>query len=162
MVKVKTGFTLVELLVYMGLLASFLVSITWVVTALTETQLDAAATADVDMSAAQLFSRFEHDIGAAELVIAPTTLGTAGSELRLSIDAVEHHYFAQDGVLWLMVDGEAEQLSPVRAMVSDFSVMRLGNVGGAPTVTLSFELRSSIPENAGFETRVMQYTIGTR
>lgn len=160
--SLHSGFTIVELIVYMGLLSVFLLSITWVVAALSETQLDSVATSDVDMTATQLFSRFENDIALAESVSVPLTLGVSSDELRLMINSQENRYFVQDGVLWLAAAGITERLSPVQIIISDFSTLRLGNVGGVPTVTVSFELQSSIIENAGFEVRQMQYTIGKR
>src|SRR5689334_20376440 len=90
--KNNKGFTMVELLLYMGLLAIFLTMLTRLFTATLDVQLGSEATGMVEEDSRYIYSRFAYDISRANAVVVPVALGISSNTLTIMIGSVANTY----------------------------------------------------------------------
>src|SRR3989344_3435349 len=91
----SSGFTLVELLISMGLLAIILSVLTSLFVSVIEAQLESQATSSVDQDGRFVLARLSYDIHRADGVngiITPSTLGGQGPTLQIAISGTTSTY----------------------------------------------------------------------
>lgn len=166
----KTGFTLVELLLYMGLLSIFLVVLTDLYLSVLNVQTESQATSAVEQDGRYILGKFMYDIPQVQssTAIVSPTLGVSSSTLQLTIGAVSYVYSLNGGNLQLVrSDLGTEILNGYDTTISNLNFTHLGN-SGAPntaakdTVSVSFTVTSKTKKESGVEQRPFQTTIAIR
>ena len=99
----RAGFTLVELLLYMGLLTVFLTGLTTLFVASLETQLEGQAVSIVAQEGQYLLQRLEYDVYRADAITSPAP-GNSGSSLVLSIGGQTYTYQPSGETLELAIN----------------------------------------------------------
>ena len=145
----KHGFTLVELLIYMGLMAAFLTVLTSIFLSALDVQTQSEATSSVEDDGRYILSRLVYDIHRASSVTVPASNGQTANSLSLNVGT----YTLSGGKL--QING-SDNLNSYATTLSSFSVTRLGNSGGKPTLTISFSLKDNS------ETKTYQTTVSMR
>lgn len=159
--KKTAGFTLVELLIYFALVSILFIQLTSLFITVLEAKQDAHATSAVEREGQFILSRLSYDIQRADQVQVPGSLGQQTDQIGLTIAGQPTNYLLQDGQLFLQRNGEMIPVSS-EVEISNFSVTRIGNVGGKATLQVSFDATSYIQESSGQETRHYQTAIGIR
>lgn len=152
-----SGFTLVEMLLYMGLLSMFLVVLTGIFFSIIDVQLSSQATSVVQQDGQYLLVKLAADIQRADSITTPLNLGDTSTSLDLVISGVNHNYALNNGRLELTDDMGSYSMSSDGVSVSQLSFQRLGNVGGINTIKFGFTM-----DQTGTRTRNFQTTIGLR
>lgn len=133
------GFSIVEMLLYSGLLTLFLV----VLSNLFLTSLDIKIASEGDSYTGQdarfIISRLTYDAKRAESIISPA-LGASANSLALVIDGVGYTYAPSGTNLEVTDAGGTYNLNGSETEVSDVSFQRIGNVGGKNSVKVSFKI----------------------
>ena len=160
--KKNKGFTIVEMLVYMGLLTGFLVVLTQIFLSSLDVQLAMERTSSVASDGRYILSRLEYDVARAQSITVPVALGGLADSLQLTIAGIPHTYQVDNGTLSLVNALGTNALNGVGSRVSGFSVQRLGNAGGKESARVSFILTSTTEGPIGPEVRTYQTTIGVR
>lgn len=155
--KIK-GFTLVELLIGLGIFSMLLLVLIQLFTAILDVEFDTEATSSVQEDSKYLFARFNYDIQRAEAIIVPTTYGIQSSSLIILINGVNHVYSLNNGNLLLGLD----RLNSSDTTVSDLEFTRLGEIGEKDTIRVTFNLTSEAIRKSGPESKNFQTTIGQR
>lgn len=157
--KLKRGFSLVELLVYMGLISILLIVLVQIFVSILETQSESQATSVVDQDGRFIMARLIYDIARSSSIETPLDFGESSPVLELVIDGVSHTYSASSGLLVLSNNLGANNLNSSQTDISDVSFLKVGEAGATETISLSFVLTSKVsrpsgPEVATFETTV--------
>lgn len=147
----KTGFTLVELLIYIGLLAILMAILTRLFTGITDVQLTSEATGAVEEDSRYIYSRLAYDIPRATNIV-----GT-GSSLILLINGVANTYSISGNNLVLANDAGVNQLNSIGSGVTNLSFTQVGN-----SVQIAFTITSTIESSGGPDTRNIETTIALR
>lgn len=159
----KQGFTIVELLVFMGILSVFLGVLTQVFHSALDVQLETAATASVDLTGNYLFNRLEYDIRRATGIETPSAPGQTSSSLALDIGGVDYTYSILGSSLQLANDLGSFSLTDVNTQVSNLSFTRRGSGSGNDAIEISFTLTSTATTTAGeSESRQLQTSVSLR
>ncbi len=158
----KKGFTIVELIIYMGLLSGFLLILTTMFLALLETQLDSEATSSVERDGRFIFTRLSYDVARAQGITSPAIAGGQSNSLTLVISGVPYTYSIISGNLVLTNDLGSNRLNSVETQISNLSVERLGNTNGKHTVRVRTTITSITQRVSGSEARVLESTFGLR
>src|SRR3989344_5519357 len=95
------GFTIIELLVYSGILVVFLYVLTDIFTSVLDMQLSSQTASAVVQDSRYILSRFTYDIGRANDIIVPASLGDQSSSLTIQIGPSNYTYAAVAGDLTL-------------------------------------------------------------
>jgi type II secretory pathway component PulJ len=159
----KQGFTLVEFLLYLGLLSIFLVILADIFVSIIEVRLASESISSVEQDERFITARLIYDINRAASVTAPASPGDVSSTLALVINGISHTYQLNGGNLELTNNLGADQLNSGEAQISNLSFKRVGNAGGKPTIQLQFTVTSRTERpGAGFEARMASTTAGLR
>ncbi|QQG40541.1 MAG: type II secretion system protein [Candidatus Levyibacteriota bacterium] len=160
-IRFQKGFTLVEMLIYMGLLSILLVVMVDLFAASLDVQLESTATSSVDRDGKFLYARFLYDIPRAQNIVSPT-LGASSNTLQISIDGINNTYAINEGSLKLTNNNGINMLNSFDTTVSNLLFQHLGNTGGKPVIRVSYTLNSKTSRTAGTESKNFQTSIGLR
>lgn len=145
----KRAFTMIELLIYMGMMSILLVLFTNIFLAVLDVQLESESTSLVQVDARTVLSRLMYDVHRAAAIITPAADGQTGSVLTLNLGGSNITYSVSGGKLLLGSD----PLISYDTDISNFTVTRIGNPTGRDTVRISFTL-TSLEETRSYQTTV--------
>lgn len=144
----KKGFTLIEFLVYMGLMSLFLIVLSNILSTSLETFTQSNQATLVDADSRYILNRLAYDVGHAATITTPATVGQTTNSLVLDVGT----YTNSGGNLLLGID----RLNGFDSTIANFSVTRIGNGTGKDTVKISFDITS------GSKTQTLSTTLGLR
>ena len=154
------GFTLVELLVYVGVLSLLLMALSNVFGIIVDTQLESRSIADVDQDGRYIIARLIYDTHQASTIITPSSPGSQSATLQISVNSINYTYSLNNGNLELTNNQGTDQLNSASTTVSGLSFTRIGNGDNTDTIRANFTVTSTTQRNAGPEVRTFQTTFG--
>lgn len=160
--KYQEAFSLVELIIVMGLMTIFMVVLTDIVVAVGDVQTEAEATSSVSEDGRFILARLSYDIQRASSITTPSSLGITSNGLVLVIGGVTQTYAINTNNLQLTNNLGTNNLNSSETTISDLSATRRGNVGGKETITVSFTVTSKAVQNSGTEVKTYTTTVGRR
>lgn len=161
----RKGFTIVELLIYLGLLGIFLTILTEVFLSVLDVQVESVGTSSVQQDGAFILARLSYDAARATTVAVPGSLGATTPSLTLTVGGLSYVYNLSGTDLVLTVgSGPARRLNNSETEISGLTFSRYGNLGGrGDTLRVAFTAKSLAKRTgAGPETRDYQTTVGLR
>jgi competence protein ComGC len=158
------GFTLVELLIYMGVLAIFIGTLTSLFTTSVNVQLESESISGVEQDGRYLLSKLSYDIHRAESVTAPESPGDSSTTLVMVIDGQTHTYAMDDENNLLYTTSEGSfQLNAHDTRMGSLVFERIGNVGGVEnTIVVSLEIESRVQTQPPTEPKSFTTAISLR
>jgi type II secretory pathway pseudopilin PulG len=160
--KLASGFTVVELLLYMGLLAIFLTIISQIFVASIDTQLEAEAESSIQQDSKFILARMQYDLQNASSISEPPVSGSSSGMLQFVSGGLTKSYQLNGTTLEFSDGSGTYQLNSVTTRITDLSFTRRGVPGGKPYVTAVFTVTSVTTRNSGPETQTFQTTLGIR
>lgn len=157
----QKGFTLVELIIYMGMMTVILVVLTQIFTSLLDLRLESEASSSVEQDSRFILSRIIYDIHRAQSITSPASLGETSTTLQLGIDGVTHTYSLQGTDLELAT-ASAQQVNSHDIEVSNVSFRRLGNTTGKHAIQVTYTVNSKTQRPGGPESKTITTTVGLR
>lgn len=162
MIKKISGFTLVELLIYMGLMSFLLAVISQLFGSIFDVKTESEATAAVEEDGRFLLSRLIYDVERASAISTPSGYGASAGSLVLTIGGVTNTYAISNGVLQLTNGSGTNRINGSGTTVSAATFQKVGDEAGNETVKMSFTVSSVAQRNSGSEVRTYQTTVGRR
>jgi type II secretory pathway pseudopilin PulG len=163
--KHQRGFTLIELVLYAGLL-SILVGVMGTIFAqIVDVQLDSEATSSVDQDGRYIMSKMLYDMKAlntGDIVVTPANPGDTTTTLQLRINSINYTYSLDSNGNLLLTNGstgETNMLNSYNASVTGLSFQRIGSGGSNDTIRVNFTIQSRVEQNTGNESRSFQTTL---
>ncbi|KKT40276.1 hypothetical protein A3K29_02695 [Candidatus Collierbacteria bacterium RIFOXYB2_FULL_46_14] len=150
------GFTIVELLIYMGVSAIILVSLTQVFVMIGRLRLESQSYSLLQQDGVYLLSRLSYDVARSGSISTPI-LGAQGNVLQT--DKVR--YFLDSNRLRITDSVGTEFLTGGDITISNLNFHHLDG-GTHENVRVSFTLTSQIKEPSGLQTKDFSTTVGTR
>ena len=160
--KSLKGFTLVELLIYMGLISILMVMITQLFGSIFDVKVESEASSSVEQDGRFIFSRLIHDIQRSTAITTPLSYGASSSSLVLTIEGVSYTYAVSGGTLQLTNDIGTNSVNSSQTAVSDMTFQKIGDETANETVQISFTISSIAQRTSGSEVRTYQTTVGRR
>ena len=157
----QAGFSLVELLIVMGLLSIMLMVITDMFTSVLNVQTESKTNAAVSQDGRYILARLSYDLNRAASISTPATLGASGSTLAIVIGGTTYTYTVSGGNLQLTNIFGTNNLNGSDTTISGFNVQRLG-IASKDSVRLSFTVTGKATPNQGAETKTFTTTVGRR
>lgn len=156
------GFTLIELIMYIGLFSILLLVMTQIFTWILDIQLESQATSSIFQDGQYITNRISYDIQRAQSIILPATNGQSTNNLELNIDGTTYIYTIINNNITVSNNLDTNALNSSNTNISNLTFKRVGNTSGKDTVNLSFTITSNIRRPSGYQTRNFQTTVGTR
>lgn len=163
--KLQRGVSIVELIVYIGLLTIFMLVLLDVFITVLNARLETESTSTLNQDARYILSRLSYDIGNADNLVLPAGFGDSGSVLILAKGAETDTYSLDGSGNFILDNGTSSQkLNGSDTTITSISFQKIGNLaeGDKPTVKISFTVKSLIVRQAGEQTQTINTTIGTR
>lgn len=158
----RKGFTLIELVLFMGLFTIILGVLVNLFSVIVDTQMEVQSTSAVESDSKFITTRLMHDIQRAQSISVPASLGAQTATLNMDIGGTTVQYALQNGDLQLTEGITTDNLNSMATTVSAISFLRLGNIGGKNAIRITFTISSRNPSAAGAETKVISTMIGLR
>ncbi len=154
---IHSGFTLFELLIYMGVSAIILASLTQIFVLISRLRLESQSFSSIQQDGAYFLSRFSYDLARSNTITIPA-LGQQGNilqtnQIRYSLDSNNH--------LQITDSLGTAVLSNFDTSISNLNFYHLGG-GGHDNVRISFTLTSQVKELSGPQTLQFVTTVGTK
>lgn len=159
--SINKGTTLIELLLYIGLLAIFLGVLTGLFGTAVEIFISSQSTSGIAIDSSYLLSRIKYDIQRAQSISVPALQGANGSTLSLVIDGGTHTY-SLDGSGNLVYSNPSGTffLNSYLARISSLNFTKLGNPGGIEeTIKINIVLNSRVTQAKGEEVSNISTTV---
>jgi type II secretory pathway component PulJ len=172
--KIKKSFTLIELIIYIGLFSTVLVILTQIITSTLNVQLESQSMSSVEQDGRYILSRFSYDIPRATSITRPTALeygNNSINELKITINGVTYHYYLNNGNLMLdYPPAISVQLNSFDTTISNLYFTRFDSRNPTPTtsvanldeIQINFVLASKSQSKSGPQTRNFETTLGLR
>lgn len=156
------GFTLVELLIYMGLISALLLVMTELFGAIFDVKIETEATSAVQEDGGFIVRRLIYDVSRSTAITTPASYGGNSASLVLTIGGVANTYVLSNGVLQVTNGAGTDRLSSSETTISGLNFQKVGSEVGNETVRVTFTTTSVAQRNSGSESRNLQTTIGRR
>jgi len=164
--KIRTfsqlGFSLVELLIYMGLSMIILSIVSGLLISVVNIRNEAEKTSSVERDGRYVVTRLSYDINRAQDILEPAILGANSTSLQLNIDGETITYQIIDDKLYLTDTSDSYALNNKEVDVTSFDVTRLGNDGGKNGVQVNLQIVSQIESEGKIESRSYDFFVAIR
>lgn len=152
----QSGFTLLEMLIYMGLSAIFLVSLSQVFVMIANVRLGAQALSMVQQDGQYLLSRLNYDISNSQTISTPAIGQTSNTLVTNSFT-----YSLNNGDLEITDSSGTEALNSSESKISNLQFLHLGTPP-KDTIQVSFTLTSVAKSLSGEEVKNFKTTLGIK
>lgn len=142
----QKGVTIIELIVYIGLLSIFMLVLLDVFVTILNNKLETEATSSLNQDARYIYSKMSYDVANADSFTVPAAT-------QLNLNAGSEIYNLSGGNLLL----NSERLNSQETKVDNISFVKVGN-----TVQVSFTIESLVLLSSGEKTRTIKTTFGLR
>lgn len=167
--KKQKGFTLVELLLFMGIFSILLVILFQLFSSILSTHAESQATSSVDQDGNFILSRLAYDIHNASGITIPFLGNSCNWPIIPSCQLVLSngtYAITSEGNLTLTASGNIDFLNSLKTTkITDITFTKLVNTnpGSKPSVQIKFTLQSRIIRPGGItQTQTFQTTVATR
>ena len=143
----NSGTTIVELILYMGLLSIFIVMVVNLFGQVLSVQTSSTAHSNVQTNGNFILTKLSKDINLADDFVTPLNIGQTANSIVLKNGLNNTSYTVVDGRLVLTDSSGTYNLNDVNTIISDFLVKRLGNSGGKNGLQISYKITSTIVES---------------
>ena len=161
----QKGVTILELVLYMAILSGLLVILTSIFVAALDVQMESSATSSVEEDGNYILAKLAYDIHRAQSISIPPSNGaTSTGSFEIVIDGINYTYATDaNNNLILTNNTGANNLNNYNSGISNFSIQRLGNAGGAEdTLRISFVITSRDKRISGYEVRNFSTNLSLR
>jgi type II secretory pathway pseudopilin PulG len=162
MKRKQKGFTIVEMLIYTGILLIVLYIFTSIFSATLDVQLESQTQSAIIQDSGYILSRLSHDMTRASSIVQPASLGQVSSSMQLVIGGTTYTYAPVNNSLQVTDASGSVYLNSYGTTVSNVSFRRYGNVSGKNSVSIAFTLTSTTQRTGGYESQDFQTTMGLR
>src|SRR5476651_71820 len=90
----RKGFTLIELVLYIGILTILLTLMSSIFTSILDVQLESTATSSVNQDGRYLLSKLLYDVKSSSAIVVPSNPGTVSGTMQLTINSINYTYSA--------------------------------------------------------------------
>lgn len=159
------GFTLIEIILYFGLLSIFMLVLVDVFTSSLAIKTESESSSAITQDSNYILSRISFDLTNADVNASnpanSVTILTPQS-LQFSKSSVTYTYSLNNGNLILDEGGVSAKLNGVDTQITSLSFTKIGNSSGKPTVQIIFTIASRAVGPNVDSPKVFQTTVGLR
>lgn len=156
------GFTLVELLIYMGLLTVIVLVFTEVFISIIDNQLSSQNTSNVADDGRYIYSRFIYDVNRAESITQPSEFGGTSDTMTLLIGGQNYIYSLNNNNLTVTDPTGIHALNGYGASISNLLFTKVGIISAKSTVRINFTVKGITTTRGILDQQSFQTTAGLR
>jgi len=157
----KKAFTLIELIVFMGIFSILIFVLTDIFVTSLKTKTSAESTAVINQDGRFILAKLINDINNANFITSPD-LGASSSSLNLILYGIPETIHLNNGNIELISGGNTDVLNSVSSQITNFVFTRLGNPNGKNTIRINLTLQSRQIVNNNYEVISLETAVGLR
>ncbi len=165
----QKGFTLTEIIIYMGLLLVLITILSRLFSSILDVRLESQSSSSVDLDGRYILNKLIYDMRSMQTstpskdtIVSPASPGLSGSTLTFKVNSINYTYNLNNGNLQFTNNNGSDNLNSIDTTVSNLQFNRIGNGTNTDTIRVSFTLTSKITKNSGPESRTFQTTISSQ
>lgn len=165
----QKGFTLTELILYMGLLIILITILSQVFASILDVQIESKSTSSVELDGKYITAKLIHDMQTMQInppvnnnIVTPSAPGQISDTLNFTVNSINYIYNLNNGNFQFTNNTDTNNLNSVDTTVSALQFTRIGAGTSTDTIRVNFTLTSKIKRNVGPETRNYQTTISSQ
>ena len=144
--KIEKGFTLIELILFMGIFSILIIIFTDIFITSLKTKSIAESTAFVNQDARFIFAKLTNDINNANSIVYPELGGTSNSLTLILYGQLETIQIKNGNIELVDVNG-THALNSVNTLISNIAFNRLGNIDGKNSIKINITVESRTTVN---------------
>jgi type II secretory pathway pseudopilin PulG len=160
--KIKRSFTIIELLLYMGILSIILLVFIDLFISMSRMRNEAEAVSNVQQDSTYLLNKFIYDIHQAKSVSVPATPLAQSNTLAFIKGGINYTYSSQSGNLKLTDGTDNYQMNSYETTITNLVFTRLGSGNAYDLIKINLSIRSRVKKQSGYETTSVETTVGMR
>lgn len=161
--KNRNSFTIIELLIYMGILSVILMVFIDLFVSLTRIRTENESISNVQQDSSYLISKFMYDIHQAKTVSLPLHPPSQSNVLSMIVNGTTYSYSVDGANNLIMSDGSTNyQLNGYDTTVPSILFTRLGQNDIHDVIKINFTVTSRVKNPAGNESQSYETIIGLR
>jgi type II secretory pathway pseudopilin PulG len=162
--RVSKGYTLIELVIYIGILALLLGVLSSIFTSILDVQLQPTSTSSVNQDGRYLLSKLLYDVKSSSAILIPASPGTTSSTMQVTINSINYTYSLNNSNLQIVNNNtnDTDVLNSYDTSISGLTFTRIGNGGSSDTVRVSYTVTSRATSRSGAESKTFTTTLGTQ
>jgi hypothetical protein len=161
----KLGFSLIELLMYIGIFSMLIVILFQLLVSILDVQLESKGHSSIDQDGLFILSRLSYDIARSNSIASPSA-GQSSQNVKITVNGTDFEYTnaTSSMVLTNMSTGEQKQLNSVNSEVSNVTFTRRSDTEGKnfDTITASFTITGKPIVRGVRDSKSFRTTIGVR
>jgi len=165
----QAGFTLTELILYMGLLIILITILSQIFSSILDVQLESKSTSSVELDGRYILTKLMHDMRLMQTnlpindnIITPSMPGSTNPTLNFTVNSINYTYGLNNGNFELINDKGTNNLNSVNTFITALQFTRIGTGANTDTIQVNFTLTSKIKKNSEPETRNYTTTISSQ
>lgn len=160
--KKNLAFTIVEFLIYMGILAVLLLFFADLFNSLTNVRSESESTSTVQQDGNYLINKFFYDIHQATSISLPLHPGDQSNTLKMVINGTNYTYATQSGNLILSDGTNNYQMNGYDTTVPGLLFTRLGQGDSHDTIKINFTVTSLVTSHSSQLSKTYETVVGLR
>lgn len=159
----KKSFTIVEILIYIGILSVILLVFAQLFVSLAGLRTENEATSNVQQDSGYLINKFIYDIHQAKTINVPVNPADQSNVLNLTINGITYNYSTDSAKNLIMSDGTTNyQLNGYDTNIPAILFTRIGQGDNHDVIKISFTVVSRVFNSAGYESQTYETVVGLR
>lgn len=159
----KKSFTIVEFLLYIGILSIILLVFLDLFVSLTRMRTENESTSNIQQDSSYLINKFIYDIHQAKTVSNPLHPPSQSNVLNLVVNGTSYSYATDSAENLIMSDGtNSYQLNGYDTTVPAILFTRLGQDDIHDVIKINFTVTSRVNNPAGYESQTYETIVGLR
>lgn len=158
----KKAFTIIELLLYMGILSIILLVFIDLFISMSRLRTETEAVSNVQQDNNYLLNKFIYDIHQASSISVPALPAAQSSTLNLLINGTNYVYASQSGNLVLSDGINSFQMNGYDTTLTNLLFTRLGSGDSHDLIKINLSIRSRVKNQKGYETQSFETMVGMR
>lgn len=155
------GFTIIELLLYMGIFSILLLVIFNLFLNALDLKAISESFSSVQEDGRFIVTKFENDITNANSITSPA-IGSSSNTMQFVLYGTSYTYRLNNNNVEFIAPDGTYILNGHNSQVKSLSFQNIGNVSGKQTIQLKITLQSLVAHNNVYDTISLQTTAGTR
>mgnify|MGYP001616708396 FL=1 len=139
----RKSFTLVELLIYMGLFTILLIVLTDIFSGIFDIRRESESLTSVELDGNYVTAKLLYDIPQAQSFSTPSTEGVQTTSLIMTINGEIHTYALNSGDLQLTNNSGTFQLNSEGTTISNLTFQKIGPGPGKDTLVINYDVTST-------------------
>ena len=158
----SAGATLVELLLYIGILSVLLVALSAMFFLILDNQARSLANTGLEENSKFLSARLSYDLRRASNITSPAAVGSTTSSLQMTIGDEIYTYSIVGGIMQLASPSATIDLHGSDVIASQLQVTRQGNPYGKHSFQVSYDLDTAQQVSGAAKSVTYQFILGKR